>query len=1038
MNKSWLKILIFTFLIGAVIWAGKGIFKYSIFSTHDGDHHIARVFDVIQTAKEGQFPLRWAGSLDYFCGVPIYNFFYPLIYYLAAAIYPFAKDVIFTLKIINFLSLLLGTLFFYFWIRTETDKELPAIGGALTYLYAPYRFSLIFVRGSPEYLAYAILPIVLFFYALCFKSNGKRFVVYAFLAGLTGAILTISHNFAAMFLMPIILAYLIIKIWLYKFNLSKIAWIAFSFLSSFGLGSFFIGPALMEQKFTQIGLNFIQWREHFPTLGQLLKSNWGYFYSSLGTANDGMSFMLGYAQWLIIGIGGIFILFILVQIFRKKVKLWESVKENIWVIFYLVASLFTIYLILPISIPLWEKIKPLQEIQFSWRLLGVAVFTTSALFSFTLAKIRTNYVYIALFVGVSFLTVFGTRNFMLPQPVSSEDVYRYTDYEKLHPHRYSTTTLGDDVISAGAKKACWFSTPPVSTNVDEKIDSVVVEKGNTFGSIKFSIDKNKIKGDKIVIRLGYFPDIHNISLNGGSYLKYSNCNGQVCFDAGNTKDGENFVSWKVGQSKIESTFNYLTVAFLTFWLMLLVIFLTGINKDRKKLIYFVLLAITFFIFMFFRSYNLLGRVGFGWDQERDALATTNILAGKFTLLGPRVQGPAGFFLPPYFFYMLAPFYKLFNLSPLATGGFIVFWSILTFVVSYLVISKVFNKKTALIFLALWAVNPLSVSVDTIAWNPVMVPLLFVVLIYLIYLYLKKTKAKYIFLTGIIFGMGLSSHLQFLLITPVFIPLLIDIFKNKRLKDVAFLVLGSVIPFFPILLFDLRHNFLNLGQIAGLVKSGGEGASRVMIVWERASSFMVGGSPSVLLGTLIYLIVSIGLFIIAKRIKNIDQGKILLSLGSVWVTSLPLFYILIKSPSEYYFNYLLIPFIFFISLLLKNLKSLGVLILAGIMIYFIFQARPLLKDVALSLREKEQAVSLLSKVTQKSSPFNISFDVPFNEDTGFRYLLNYYKINYSGSPNDPLIEFVIPRQKRPVTFAFTQIGIFIPPQWMKTNWSVRTK
>jgi uncharacterized membrane protein len=242
-SKAWpfgLKILIFVFLVSAVIWAGKGIFKYSIFSTHDGDHHIARAFDVIQTFKEGEFPLRWAGSLNYFCGAPIYNFFYPLIYYLVVLVNFFTKNVILTLKIIDFASLLLGTIFFYFWIREETKKELSAIGGALTYLYAPYRFSLIFVRGSPEFLAYAILPVVLYLYSLCFNSNGKKSVVYAFLASVIGAILTISHNFTVMFLMPLILAYLVIKIYIHRPDLKKIIWIAFSFLGAFGMGSFFI------------------------------------------------------------------------------------------------------------------------------------------------------------------------------------------------------------------------------------------------------------------------------------------------------------------------------------------------------------------------------------------------------------------------------------------------------------------------------------------------------------------------------------------------------------------------------------------------------------------------------------------------------------------------------------------------------------------------------------------------------------------------------------------------------------------------------
>ncbi|KKR74120.1 MAG: hypothetical protein UU16_C0005G0007 [Candidatus Woesebacteria bacterium GW2011_GWA2_40_7] len=686
---------------------------------------------------------------------------------------------------------------------------------------------------------------------------------------------------------------------------------------------------------------------------------------------------------------------------RNKSKFWDFIEGNVWIIFFFLGSLFTIYLILPISIPLWEKIRPLQEIQFSWRLLGVGIFTTSSLFSFMLAKIKSKYVYLIIFIGVSFLTVIGTRNFMLPQPISVEDLYKYDDFEKLHQHRYSTTTLGDDVISPNAVKACWFSTPVISTNNNEDLSSRIVERDNTFGSVKFLIDKNKIKGNKIIIGLGYFSDIHTVSLNGKS-TDYTDCGGLVCFNTDKTRNGENLVSWKVGQSRIEKIFNYLALTFFLIWLIILIIYLTGINKNRKKLISFLLAITVFTLYIFFRSYNLPGRLGFGWDQERDAVTVSNILAGKLTLLGPRVQGPSGFFLPPYFFYILTPFYLLTGLNPIATNVFIIFWSTL------------------------------------FAWNPVVVPLLFISLIYLIYLYLKKIKAKYIFLAGIIFGMGLSSHLQFLFIAPMFAPLLIDIFKCKKYKHFILLILGSVIPFVPILFFDLRHNFLNLNLIAGFTKSVGEGVGRVLMVWERVSSFMVGGSPSVLLAITIYLFVSVGLFVTATRIKDIVQRRVLFGLGSVWVASLPLFYILIKSPSEYYFNYLLVPFLVLISILLKNLKRFGLFALILIMLYFGVCSLPLLRDVSLSLREKDRAVGLLKEITKNSSPFNISFDVPFNEDTGFRYLLKFHKVGHSGSANDPLIEFVIPRQKRVTTFSFGQLGIYVPPVWLKNNWPEKSK
>jgi len=356
----------------------------------------------------------------------------------------------------------------------------------------------------------------------------------------------------------------------------------------------------------------------------------------------------------------------------------------------------------------------------------------------------------------------------------------------------------------------------------------------------------------------------------------------------------------------------------------------------------------------------------------------------------------------------------------------------------LIISKVFDKKTALIFLALWAVNQLAVSIDTIAWNPVVIPLLFILLIYSVYLYFKNQKTKYVFLTGLIFGLGVSFHLQFLFIAPIFIPLLIDVIKSKRFKDLACLVGGSIVPFFPILIFDLRHNFLNLSQMVRFVKSGNIGINRVFYVWERVCTFMVGGSPSKILGLIIYLLVLVGLFILGRKSGDKIQSKLLSGLGFVWMLSLPLFYLFIKNPSEYYFNYLLMPFILFLSLFLRIWKRFGILVLVGIVVYFIFLARPSLDDLALNLREKDQAVTLLGKITNSSSPFNISFDVPFNEDSGFRYLLNYRKVRYSGSANDPLIEFIIPSQKRINTFTSGRIGIFIPADWLKTNWPGKSK
>ena len=93
----------------------------------------------------------------------------------------------------------------------------------------------------------------------------------------------------------------------------------------------------------------------------------------------------------------------------------------------------------------------------------------------------------------------------------------------------------------------------------------------------------------------------------------------------------------------------------------------------------------------------------------------------------------------------------------------------------------------------------------------------------------------------------------------------------------------------------------------------------------------------------------------------------------------------------------------------------------------------MRDVRINLREKENSVIFLKEITKGGDSFNVSFNVPANEDTGFRYLLDYYKVKYSSNPKDSLIEFVIPPDKMATPFVFSDIGIYIPSSWTEKNW-----
>ena len=1009
MKKLLIKVLPIALLVVLSLWAGKGLFKYEFYSTHDGLHHISRAFDAVETFAEGHFPLRWAGTLNYGCGVPIFNFFYPLLYYLVILVNRINPDVLLDLKLIDFATFFVGTIFFYLWMRAEVKDKWAALAGSILYLYAPYRFVLVFVRGSPEFMAFAILPVVLYLYALALnQKNFKKYVLLLFLASFAGGVLTISHNFTVMFLMPIILLYLAIKVFLTKPRLKRILFLAFSFISVFGLGAFFIFPAVLEDQFTKLSTPSFIYSDHFPELWQLIRSKWGYFYSAVGTADDGFSFQLGYAHWLILGVVALWLAWPLILMVRRKKFNWQFVVKNIWVLGLFTLSLAFIFLMLRQSDFIWKAVPILQRIQFPWRLLGIAVLTISALFPFFLVRIKSRIVYWGLIFVVCGLALVGNRNHLLPEPIADEDAPLFLDYDHLHYHRYTTTTFADDILPPEAHGTCYYDTPTLTTAFGEEINYSLIAKKSTSGSVNYILDKESLKGSDLILGLSYFPGAFDIKLNGLPAV-YKDCGGRVCIGLANMNNGPNHISWKVVQTPIQSFFNKVTMFFALLWALIVAAVLTKYKPKKGHLLFIGILG----LFLLFRFVNIGGRLGFGWDQERDAVAVSQILHGDIKLIGPRVLGDLGFFLPPYFFYLLAPFYKLFLGSPFSLAYFLGIYDLVFFCVSYLVISKLFNRKTAFAFLLFWSVNPFAVSIDSVSWNPLFVPLLFVLLLYF--------SERSGFVSGMIAGFGLSSHFQFLLTLPV-------IFKKKiKLKFIAFFLAGFFVCLIPLLAFDLKNNFLNLGLLVRFIRGEGTRNSLAFLpVWDNVVSGILATGPNRLVSIVFYLAVLLFLYI--KR-----GNSVLKRFLYVWLLFPAAFALYGKRPSEYYFNYLLVVVSIVFAYVVAASKKLYVyLLFFAVLVLFASKSTEQFRSANFGLHKKDEVVSFLAEITKNAGAFNVSFDLGLEGDSGFKYLFEYHKVASTGDPNDPLIQISAPPDPK-ADFAIESVGIELPDGWVANNW-----
>jgi len=392
----------------------------------------------------------------------------------------------------------------------------------------------------------------------------------------------------------------------------------------------------------------------------------------------------------------------------------------------------------------------------------------------------------------------------------------------------------------------------------------------------------------------------------------------------------------------------------------------------------VLFLVILALFTFLRFYQLPQRTIFNWDQERDAFEAQKILSGDPSLIGPRVLGPQGFFLGPYFYYLLAPFYFLTGGHPQAIVYFLIVLNLVFFLAASLIVKKIWGEKTALIFLFLWTINP--ATIETVAWNPALIPLMLVLIWFTLF-------QKSYFWLGLSLSLAINFHFQAIFLAPF---ILLFLFWQKELlgKNLGKAALGFFLPFIPLLLFDLRHNFLNFKLLGQFIKGRGEGGN--FLAWRPVlANFLTGfwGEEKIWLPLTLALVL-LTLWLVKKQ-KNYFSKNFLKSLLFLYPVVLLGFGIYGQRPSEYYFNFLL-PF--FILVLALFISSFGKLKRLFFLLLFVFLWLPKTMEkivpVSVSLLAKDKAIAYLAEKNGET-PAEVRYQTPLGEEAGFSYLLNYY-------------------------------------------------
>ena len=362
-------------LVLALVAAGPFLARPGLPRETDAELHVYRAAELGHTLRAGSVYPRWAPDFYLGYGYPIFNYYAPLTYYLANLfdLLP-GVDIVGGVKAVFVLGIFVASLGAYLLGR-ELFGPAAGVLAAACFTFAPYVVVIDpHARGDlAEHFAVCLLPLAFCAFHRLMGGGGRGALLGSVLAL---AALVFSHNLLGLVAGGLLLAYWAWEV-LFSTGRNCAGWGALAFALAAALIAFFWLPALWERgaiKLNVVGPGHFDFHEHFLSPGELLAPSRPF---DLGATAPRYQFNLGLAQWVLAlpAVGA------LVVVGFRKVFTRSSPTSphspipphsHTLLLYFLLAGLGLVFLMLPVSTPIWEHVPGMAYLQFPWRLLGSA------------------------------------------------------------------------------------------------------------------------------------------------------------------------------------------------------------------------------------------------------------------------------------------------------------------------------------------------------------------------------------------------------------------------------------------------------------------------------------------------------------------------------------------------------------------------------------------------------------------------------------------------------------------------------------------
>jgi len=504
--KQYVIITLLALLAIPFLWP---FFNKGYIETDDGLWAVIRQASLHNELRQGQFPVRWSGSLNFSYGYPLFNFSYPGPYYIGEFFKLIGFDFIWSVKLVFIFATIVSVVGMYIFARELWKNDLAGIIAALFYLASSYRLINLYLRGSVgEIVAFALFPLICFA-GIKLLATGKR--RYLLAGALLIALLIISHNVMALLFLPYFVLFILGEIFLrytkftilikdyievfknrkkgFKDNADQslffkhIHLVVTMLLIGIGLSAFFWVPALGEVSHTKLGTTpLTDISKEFDKVNGLFSTP----FDNQSDTNDALenNFKNGLNYSLVTVL---FAALLLALFYRKNYHVASH-----RVLLYLTGYVIALLLLTPVSEIIWKYLPGLKMVDFPWRMYGILIFLSPIIASAIALIPRLKY------FGIVLAIVPLVYNLSI---VGQAKIVNYPN--SFYETNQATTTSADEYLSK------WLKTPirdsPIGlisrSNSENIFTSSVNKNTSTAKKITYTTDRP----DKIQLAIMYFP-----------------------------------------------------------------------------------------------------------------------------------------------------------------------------------------------------------------------------------------------------------------------------------------------------------------------------------------------------------------------------------------------------------------------------------------------------------------------------------------------------------------------------------------------------